>query len=105
MNKRTGARFIMPSANAVAWNDRAVRQLIEQGADSLEFECPLNLRALVYRDRDSGDLVNYLQAICDALQDSRCVIDDKSIVQFDGSRLLIDRIVPRVEIYLSFVET
>src|SRR4051812_27867476 len=81
-NKRTGARFIMPSKCANDWTARAVGQLTEQRADALELACPLNLRAMVYRDRNSGDLVNYLQAICDALQESGAVTDDKWITQF-----------------------
>ena len=105
MNKRTGAPFIMPSKSACDWSSVAVPQLIAQGADLLGLEVPLNLCARVYRDRATGDLINYLQNICDALEESGAVVNDKWITQFDGSRLLIDRVVPRVEVYLSFVET
>jgi Holliday junction resolvase RusA-like endonuclease len=103
LNKRTGARFIAPSQYATNWNYTAVKQIIEQGGDSMELECPLNLRALIYRDRAVGDIGNYLSAICDALQDSGAIVNDKWITQFDGSRLLIDRVVPRVEIYLEIL--
>ena len=105
LNKRTGARFIAPSQYATDWSFTACVQLAHQKADCLGLAVPLNLRALIYRDRAVGDIGNYLAAICDALQDSGAVVNDKWITQFDGSRLLIDRIVPRVEIYLSFVET
>ena len=104
-NKKTGARWIMPSKCATDWSAIAVSQLLTQKADMLELACPLNCKAMIYRDRNSGDACNYYQAIADALEDSGAVVNDKWIVSWDGSRLLIDRVVPRVEVYLSFVET
>jgi Holliday junction resolvase RusA-like endonuclease len=102
-NKRTGSRFVMPSAQSVDWTTSAVDQLTRAGADTLQLCQPLNLRAFVFRGALRGDLVNYLQAICDALQACGAVQDDKWITQFDGSRLLLDRVVPRVEIELTII--
>jgi len=102
-NKRTGRIRIVPSKSASDWSVKAVEQLRQQNADVLELARPLNCKALIYRDALRGDAVNYYQAIADALQESGAVIDDKWITQWDGSRILVDRIVPRVEITLSFV--
>ncbi len=67
---------------------------------------PLSLRALVYRDRKVGDLGNYLAAVCDALERAGVVENDRLIQSFDGSRLLVDKARPRVEIEITpFEET
>jgi len=58
----------------------------------------VSMRALVYRERDVGDLGNYLAAVCDALEKAGVVENDKLIVSFDGSRPLLDRKNPRVEL-------
>lgn len=104
---RRGVPFITKGDVARTWQDEAVRQLQQQ------FRAPvtrrlnppetgrMNLRALIYRDRRTGDTVNYLQAICDALQAAGVVADDKQIETFDGSRPLVDRRCPRVEIELT----
>ncbi len=75
----------------------------------------VHVRALVYRDADRGDLVGYLQAIGDVLEaltlrhatkrrppsKGGIIVDDKQIKSWDGSRLLLDRDNPRVEIYVE----
>ncbi len=59
------------------------------------------MNAQIFRERNVGDLGNYLAAICDALESAGVVINDKWIQSFDGSRLSLDRDNPRVEIVLS----
>lgn len=85
---------------------------------------PVEVRALIYREANRGDLCGFQQAVGDALQSQlygcqRCntrsltpccpaatvkrdglgiITDDKLIVSWDGSRLLIDRQCPRVEL-------
>lgn len=91
------------------WEPRAVRQLREQRGlppTAIPMRVApeaglLNMRALVYRKAAVGDLLNYLAAASDALQKACVLIDDKQIVQVDGSRLLIDRKNPRIEIELT----
>lgn len=65
---------------------------------------PVNMRAVVYRECDTGDLGNYLAAVCDALQASGVIANDREIRGFDGSRLAKDAKNPRVEISLSPME-
>lgn len=103
MNKRTGKPIFLPSLASEDWTSIAVRQLLEQGADLLSLEVPLNMRAIFYRSREKGDLDNYIHAACDALEKVGAVVNDKWIRQYDGSRLRIDTVVPRVEISLTFL--
>lgn len=74
---------------------------------------PYNCRAVVYRSRRIGDLIGYLQAVADFLQDKNIgtkqipiyvLTNDKYICGWDGSRLEIDRAVPRVEVELTPME-
>lgn len=100
-NRRTGARFVMPSAASSSWTESAVAQIQAQWQIA-PLAVPLQLRAAVYRARKVGDLGNYLAAICDALETARAIENDKWIVSFDGSRLREDKTNPRVEIELFY---
>lgn len=65
---------------------------------------PVKVCAMVYRDANRGDLIGYLQAIADALETAGVVENDRLIVSWDGSRMLVDRANPRVEIELVAVD-
>ena len=62
---------------------------------------PYNCAALFYRDRDSGDAVGYQQGLADALEKWNILSNDKYLVSWDGTRLLLDRAKPRVEVTLT----
>lgn len=80
----------------------------------------VNCKALVYRKRKAGDLLGYLQAIADFLElcqscrqrkcSKRCLMrlpiieNDRWIVGWDGSRMLHDKLMPRVEITLERID-
>jgi Holliday junction resolvase RusA-like endonuclease len=114
-----GRPVIMQAKTADEWGKAAIAQLLKQNRPGLmrtigvdrtkgvvtvgtgPIITPISLRALVYRDRNVGDLGNYLAAICDALERAGVVVNDRLIQSFDGSRLLIDRKNPRVEIELT----
>lgn len=98
-----GRPFILQSRASDAWSKAAIIQLRSQLARA-PIAVPVNLRALVYRDRAVGDLGNYLAGICDVLEAATVVVNDKWILGFDGSRLLIDRVRPRVEIELTSLD-
>lgn len=107
VNRRTGARFVAPSAAAVGWcRDAAIELLRTRRAAgwTAPLATPQNLAALIYRNRNSGDLDNFLAAICDALQAAGIVANDRLIRGHDGSRLLLDYRRPRVEITLTPLE-
>ncbi len=67
------------------------------------FNGEANMAAVIYRGARVGDLINYLQAVQDALQEAGAIVDDKMIVTVDGSRLDLDLERPRVEVTLSFL--
>lgn len=103
--KRGRRIFHVPSEAHDAWATSAILQLrVQHRTWDHRNGTPLyqrvNLRALVYRERRTGDLGNYLAAVCDALERAGVVANDKFIEGFDGSRLLVDKANPRVEIEL-----
>jgi Holliday junction resolvase RusA-like endonuclease len=91
---------VLPSAASCDWTELAVMQLRQQWQWAA-LERPVSLNAQIFRERRFGDLGNYLNAICDALETAGVVENDKWILSFDGSRLRHDRENPRVEIELS----
>lgn len=101
--RKDGVPFILQAKTATAWAKSAVWQLQAQHTGQPPFRDPVNLSARVYRDRATGDLVNYLQAISDALEAAGVVENDRLIVSFDGCRLLKDAERPRVELELREV--
>lgn len=105
MRGRGGTPFVAQSKQANAWEGTAALQLQARSHGLPGWvRGPVNLRARVYRERDTGDLGNYLAAVCDALQASGVVANDREILGFDGSRLLKDAKNPRVEITLTPLE-
>lgn len=102
-NRRTGKTLIIASKLTKGWTKTAVEQLIaaKPHPDWPAIGRPVNCCAFIYRDRQAGDAVNYYQAIADALQDAGIVVNDRLIVSWDGSRLLLDRKRPRVELELE----
>ena len=61
----------------------------------------MNCRALLYRDALIGDAAGYYQALADWLESSGVIVNDRLIVQWDGSRLLKDAARPRIEVTLE----
>lgn len=79
------------------------------------------VRATFYRDRSSGDLLGYEQALADFLQEpiyrmdkktgkpkiardgAGVIRDDVQIVSWDGSRLMKDAANPRIEVAIEVV--
>lgn len=111
---------LIPSAAYLEWERVALRVLIGEGlvkrighnkkgkpiygvhgAKPIDF--PVNCRALIYRDRSVGDAVGFYQAIGDFLQLAGVVTNDRFIVSWDGTRLLKDPVMPRVELELERV--
>jgi hypothetical protein len=64
---------------------------------------PYNCAAIFYRDANRGDAVGYYQGLADVLEKAQVITNDKFITQWDGSRLLVDRENPRVELVLTEV--
>lgn len=104
---RKARRVVMPSEVWEAWAER-VLPLIAQQTRRSPIACPLpdrayNCAAIFYRDANRGDAVGYYQGLADVLEKAKVVSNDKWITQWDGSRLLIDRDNPRVELVITEV--
>lgn len=98
---RYGGRYIAPSKKyteyeqACLYQIRRPRRAIDQ---------PVNIRCLYYMpDRRRVDLLNLLEATDDILVKAGVLADDRSsiVVGHDGSRVLLDRQRPRVEITIT----
>jgi hypothetical protein len=120
--KRVGFTKVLPSEaftdffkESMTYAPKIRAELTRAGA-SLPLEGWLELKATIYRDRDSGDLLGYLQALCDWLQaprmnkkgkqarDGAAIIhDDVQIRSLDGSRLAKDSACPRIECELRVI--
>ncbi len=100
VRRKDGSPFIMQAKTADAWAKHAVWQLRAQHIGQPPFRTHVNLCARVYREKATGDLVNYLQAINDALEAAGVVENDRLIVGYDGCKMLKDRDNPRVELEL-----
>lgn len=96
---------VLPSAAFSKWNRIAQMELARVRAKYTGFPIAveINVRALFYRDAERGDAVGYYQALADALQEGGILIDDKYAVSWDGSRLLVDKENPRVEVQITEV--
>lgn len=112
--KQDGTPFIVSSSPGKAWAKEAARQLREAWAGRPPIEGPIHVRALIYRERATGDLAGYIQAIGDVLEVPRkkakkstrdrkasVIRDDNQIDSWDGSRRLKDKDNPRVELEIT----
>jgi len=98
--KRT---IIMPAQPWMDWRDSLVRWQVETRfhPTHLGFDYDLNCCALFYRDARRGDAVGYYQGLADVLEELCVVYNDRAITQWDGSRMLVDKANPRVELVLT----
>jgi len=91
---------IIPSKAQVTWAKGAVVQLADQWCRP-PLSQPVHVAATFFRERKLGDLINFAQALADALQAAGVVSDDKYIESWDGTRLAKDATNPRVELTIS----
>lgn len=94
----------LPSKPFQEWNASAQLQLAKYRSEhsySLPICFAVNCCATIWREKDAGDAVGYYQAIADALQEARIIQNDRLIVSWDGSRVLVSRDRPHVYIVLT----
>jgi Holliday junction resolvase RusA-like endonuclease len=99
-NKATGRTFIVPSAPHKKWLKGALPQVQAQWQGG-PIGYPVQVEAQVWRERKTGDLINYLQALADLLQKANVLADDKWILSWDGSRMDKDAEDPRIECVIT----
>lgn len=112
---------VLPSKQFLAWFNAAMflvpgmkREAAAEGI-TLPFACQVEVKAVIYVERNyGGDLTGYMQAIGDWIQDRQMTVkngwpklkrdgagfitDDRNIASWDGTRLFVDRVNPRIEI-------
>lgn len=98
-NRKTGKWFPVQSPQLRAWTERAVWELRDQWRQPV-LTVPVNMAAVIYRQRATGDLLNYLAAVSDALEAAGVVENDRLIVGLEGCRLEKDSNRPRVEVVI-----
>jgi Holliday junction resolvase RusA-like endonuclease len=96
-----GRRLVLPSAAFEAWANDAGLALNRAWRGRPPLTEPVSVRALIFRKRNTGDLDNMLNSVGDLLQTCRVIANDRQIRSWDGSRLLVDRHLPRVEITIE----
>lgn len=69
----------------------------------LPLAVPLHITAIFYRDARRGDLVGYMQGLADLLEKRGVIANDRQLVNWDGTRLDLDRDNPRTEVTLTEV--
>lgn len=89
---------VLPSLAFEEWNKLVQPQLAMARAkkSGLPFTDNVNVKALVFREKNLGDAVGFYQALADALEEGGIVENDRQIVSWDGSRLLKDSDNPRI---------
>lgn len=70
----------------------------------LAIASPVAVQAVFYRERAVGDLMGYLQGLCDLLQHCGIVLNDRQVVSLDGSRLDKDAENPHTVVTISVLK-
>ena len=92
---------VQPSTRWRTWAKKA--PIMMPGIDPRIFPIKgeLHIRATFYRESKIGDLVGFMQGIADLLEKRQVVVNDRQLVNWDGTRLDKDKSRPRVELTLS----
>ena len=106
--------FKTPSGKPFLTPSKAYKQYIEDCKIFLTssilpkgIDCSVNVRCLYFMPtKRKVDLVNLLNATCNALVLYGVIKDDNSsiIVSHNGSRVLYDKEMPRTEIYIELID-
>lgn len=100
-NRKTGHTYPIPSKQFVDYQKVFLSQVRRP---KQTIDTPVNVQAVYYMPtRHRVDITNLLSATHDLLVDAGVLEDDNSkiVVGVDGSRVLYDKLNPRVEILIS----
>jgi hypothetical protein len=99
--QRFGGRLkVVPSEAWMEWRDRVKASVDVEPWMRLKDQ-PYNCTALFYRDASRGDAIGFYTGLADVLEELGVVSNDRWIVSWDGSRLLVDKEHPRVQLTLT----
>lgn len=101
--QRGRRKFHIQSEAHETWHTEAMWRLAEIRIANQAFplSVPVDVKAIFYRDRATGDFTGYAQALGDLLQDARIIENDRLIRSWDGSYLSRDPENPRIEITIT----
>jgi Holliday junction resolvase RusA-like endonuclease len=100
---------VLPSEAYEEWERGALVEcmMIKAKLREMGVELPIlglvSVEAHIYRERDTGDVCGYQQAIGDLLQAAEIIKDDRQIEDWDGTRRLKDSAAPRVEVFIRIL--
>lgn len=103
---KNGRTLLLPSKQYKEFEKQVCTFIHEAKPTSKPIDMPCNLRCIFYKEKNfRSDLMGYMQAIADALVKANVFVDDNSniIVSTDGSKVLLDRDNPRIEVEISFL--
>lgn len=95
---------LFPSPQYQEWHRKAVAEMlpkVQELKPYLPITCAVHCWVQIYRERDTGDKIGYLQGVYDWLQDMGILSDDRQVLSDDGSRMHTDVESPRVELVIS----
>ncbi len=105
VNTGEGRRpLLLPSPEWRAYEKDCLKRMsdfVRQTAGYLPINYAVGVKALFYRQANTGDLNNYQAGLADLLQKAEILSNDSLIESWDGSRKLKDAIRPRVEIEIK----
>lgn len=104
LKNRSGRPFVAPSKEFLVYQEQCLWQIRTPRRAISE---AVNVKAVYYMpNRRRVDLVNLLEATCDILVKAGVLDDDCAaiVAGHDGSRVLLDRQHPRVEIAITRLE-
>jgi len=96
---------IIPSLQHERWFQMAMPQAMTQRVlhgDMITQR--VNVAAKFYRLAKRGDAVGFYQALADLLERAGVVENDRLCVSWEGSKLLVDKHEPRIEVVLTLAE-
>lgn len=98
---------VLPSEAFEDYQKTCLAQLLQRRLCHLGIRYPVNVKALYYmQTRRRVDLTNLNEALHDILVKAGMILDDNRdiIASTDGSRVLYDKLCPRVEVWITPAE-
>ena len=102
-NRKTGRPMVIQSEQYIRYETECLWRLKQYRGP--KFKSQVEVRALFYMpSKQRPDLTNCMQSVADILEKAGVIENDRNIVSWDGTRLLIDKEEPRVDIEIRRVE-
>ena len=96
-NRKTGRPMVIQSEQYVRYETECLWRLKQYRGP--KFKCDVEVRALFHMpSKQRPDLCNLMQSIADILEKAGIIENDRNIASWDGTRLMVDRDEPRVDI-------